>query len=42
MLYCTAELVLSLTDACPNPEHKYDILEWRDTNVVSGGLFALD
>lgn len=37
-----AELVLSLTDKCPNPEHKYNVLEWRDTNVVPGGRFALD
>jgi meiotically up-regulated gene 157 (Mug157) protein len=38
----TAELVLSLTDECPSPEHKYDVLEWRDLNVVPGGYFALD
>jgi hypothetical protein len=37
-----AELVLSLTDECPSPEHKYDVLEWRDLNVVPGGHFALD
>lgn len=38
----TAELVLSLTDECPNPEHKYDVLEWQDLNVVPGGRFALE
>ena len=37
-----AELVLSLTDKCPNPTHKYDVLEWRDPNVVFGGSFALN
>lgn len=42
MYLLVAELVLSLTDACPSPEHKYDVLEWRDPSVVYGGRFALD
>lgn len=37
-----AELVLSLTDACPLPDHKYDIMEWRDPEVVFGGPLALN
>jgi meiotically up-regulated gene 157 (Mug157) protein len=35
-----AELVLSLTDKCPNPSHKYRVLEWRDPDYVEGGEFA--
>jgi hypothetical protein len=38
----TAELVLSVTDECPNPKHKYEVLEWRDHNVIFGGQFAID
>jgi meiotically up-regulated gene 157 (Mug157) protein len=38
----TAELVLSVTDECPNPKHKYEVMEWRDHNVILGGQFAID
>ncbi len=37
-----AELVLSLTDACPDPARKYRVLEWRDPEHVPGGRFAAD
>jgi meiotically up-regulated gene 157 (Mug157) protein len=37
-----AELVLSLTDECPDPLHKYKVLEWRDPVKVPGGRFASD
>jgi len=37
-----AELVLSITDKCPDPAHKYRVMEWRDTNLVPGGAFAED
>jgi len=37
-----AELVLSLTDACPLPSHLYKVLEWRDPTYVSGAKFALE
>ena len=35
-----AELVLSITDQCPNPSHKYRVMEWRDPNYIEGGNFA--
>lgn len=37
-----AELVLSLTDACPDVSYKYKVLEWRDPVKVQGGKFAAD
>jgi uncharacterized protein len=37
-----AELVLSLTDSCPDPTHKYEVYEWRDPNVVFGGEYSAD
>ena len=35
-----AELVLTLTDECPNPNHKYRVMEWRDPIIVPGGPYA--
>ena len=35
-----AELVLSLTDACPHSDYKYHVLEWRDPVLVPGGQFS--
>jgi meiotically up-regulated gene 157 (Mug157) protein len=35
-----AELVLTLTDKCPDPNHKYRVMEWRDPQLVPGGPFA--
>mmetsp|Transcript_32106 Transcript_32106/g.73869 ORF Transcript_32106/g.73869 Transcript_32106/m.73869 type:complete len:617 (-) Transcript_32106:428-2278(-) len=35
-----AELVMTLTDACPDASYKYKVLEWRDTKTVQGGPFA--
>jgi uncharacterized protein len=37
-----AELVLSLSDACPDPTYKYSVLDWRDHVTVAGGPFASD
>ncbi|CAB9512178.1 DUF1237 domain-containing protein [Seminavis robusta] len=37
-----AELVLSITDQCPQLAHKYRVMEWRDTNLVEGGIYAED
>jgi len=33
-----AELVRSVTTACPDPSHKYRVLEWRDPTYVEGLL----
>jgi len=36
-----AELVLSLTDACPDPNRKYKVMDWRDPDdTVEGGPYA--
>jgi len=35
-----AELVMSLTEGCPHPTHKYKVLEWRDPETVHGGPYA--
>ena len=37
-----AELVLSVTDECPNPAHKYKVMDWRDPVEVPGGMYAAD
>jgi hypothetical protein len=37
-----AELVLSLTDACPDSSHKYRVHEWRDPETIDGGPFAAE
>jgi meiotically up-regulated gene 157 (Mug157) protein len=39
-----AELVMSITDQCPQPtKHKYRVKEWRDTeHQVQGGIFSMD
>jgi len=29
-----AELVMTLTDECPRPNHKYRVMEWRDPVIV--------
>jgi meiotically up-regulated gene 157 (Mug157) protein len=37
-----AELVMSITDACPDPNYKYHVLDWRDPENVVGGEFAVE
>lgn len=37
-----AELVLSVSDACPRVSHQYHVLEWRDPVKVAGGAFAAE
>lgn len=36
-----AELVMSLTDKCPDPSRKYKVMEWRDPETVHGGPYAV-
>lgn len=37
-----AELVMSITENCPLPSHKYRVHDWRDPVVVPGGVYAAD
>jgi uncharacterized protein len=37
-----AELVMSITDSCPDRGYKYHVLDWRDPENVAGGEFAVD
>lgn len=37
-----AELVLSMTDECPQRDRKYQVLEWRDPVMVAGGPYSMD
>lgn len=37
-----AELVMSLTNECPQQSHKYHVLEWRDPIHIRGGPYADD
>mmetsp|Transcript_44399 Transcript_44399/g.135348 ORF Transcript_44399/g.135348 Transcript_44399/m.135348 type:complete len:233 (+) Transcript_44399:127-825(+) len=38
-----AELVMSVTDECPNQMHdKYRVMSWRDPEKVKGGVYSSD
>jgi hypothetical protein len=42
MVLIAAELVMSLTDECPLPNHKYKVMDWRDPELPAGGPYAKD